>query len=68
MTWDCKDGTPEEDHDWRLQTDDFGDPGVINGCGVIYYMQCRQCRKEREANEQEIQDAYNDHEDFYFYD
>lgn len=51
--WDCADGTPNEDHDWRLIC---GDSSV----GIGDYMECRVCGKEREATEQEIDDSYYD--------
>lgn len=54
--WDCKDGTPGEDHDWRLVP---GDTSVGEGD----YMVCNQCEKERIATEEESRDSYCD-EDF----
>lgn len=51
--WDCADGTPEEDHDWKLIV---GDSSVGEGD----YMECRQCGKEREATEAEIADSWHD--------
>jgi hypothetical protein len=63
MPWDCKAGTPDEDHNWRLASDCVGDPGVINGIFTFYVMRCRECGEEREPTEQEIRDAaHNDYD------
>jgi len=51
--WECKDGTPDEDHNWKLIA---GDSSVGEGD----YMECRECGKTREATEQEVADSYND--------
>ena len=53
MIWECRDGTPDEDHDWKLVC---GDPSVGEGD----YMECRACGKTREATEDEITDSYDD--------
>ncbi len=59
--WDCADGTPEEDHDWKFVSDWYGDdPGVINGTADCSFMRCEQCGKEREPTEAEIRDSYSD--------
>lgn len=47
--WDCADGTPDEDHDWKVIHDWAGDPGVINGTYDIRYMKCEQCGKEKDC-------------------
>jgi hypothetical protein len=52
MPWECYDGTPEEDHDWKLIA---GDRSVGEGD----HMECRACGKTREATEQEVTDSYN---------
>jgi hypothetical protein len=44
--WECRDGTPDEDHDWEYIRDWYGDPGVINGTADCNYKRCRQCGKE----------------------
>lgn len=44
--WNCADGTPDEDHDWRMR----------HGT----HMECRQCGKTRDATESEIADSYHD--------
>jgi hypothetical protein len=54
--WDCRDGTPDEDHDWKLVS---GESDV--GLGDV--MVCRQCGKEREATDDEIRDSYDDQYD-----
>jgi hypothetical protein len=41
--WDCRDGTLEEDHDWRFV-------GGDEATGEGDYMECRQCGKTRDAN------------------
>lgn len=40
--WDCADGTPEEDHDWRFVA---GDCSVGEGDHV----ECAQCGEERDV-------------------
>lgn len=51
--WDCRDGTPDEDHDWRLIP---GEPDV----GTGDQMQCQQCGRERPATDDEIAASYDD--------
>lgn len=46
--WDCKDGTPDEDHDWKLMHDSYGADDVINGTADMYWYECEQCGKEKE--------------------
>jgi hypothetical protein len=58
--WECHDGTPDEDHDWRISVDTIGDYGVVNGTAREYSMVCRACGKEREATEREISDAWSE--------
>lgn len=55
LQWECCDGTPEEDHDWKLIP---GDSSVGEGD----QMECRQCGKIREATEEESRDSYFDEE------
>jgi len=43
--WECRDGTPEEDHDWKEVHDWGGDPDVVHGTFNIDYLECRQCGK-----------------------
>jgi hypothetical protein len=57
LTWDCGDGTPDEDHCWRLISDWYGDPGVINGTADCSYMQCRYCGKQREPTDNDWANA-----------
>lgn len=54
--WDCRDGMPDEDHDWRIVC---GDQSV----GLGDYMECRECGKTREATDQEIADSWVDEDD-----
>lgn len=61
MAWNCADGTPEEDHDWQIKSDWYGDPGVINGTCTFYVKRCRQCGKEEEPTDREIYDAAHDY-------
>lgn len=49
--WDCADGTPDEDHDWKWISDWYGDPGVINGTADCSYWECRVCGKVDENRE-----------------
>ena len=51
--WGCADGTPDEDHDWKLIP---GEPDV----GIGDVMECEQCGKQREPTDQEVQDSYCD--------
>lgn len=53
--WYCRDGTPDEDHDWVLVP---GDRSVGEGD----YMECAQCGKQREATDSEISTSYEDPE------
>lgn len=62
--WDCADGTPEEDHDWKVISDWYGDPDVINGTQTFYIKRCRQCGKEVDATDDDIRDAYAEDEDW----
>ena len=59
--WDCKDGTPDEDHDWKRISDWYGDPGVINGIADCSFRRCRVCGKEAELGDAD--DFYE--EDYY---
>lgn len=43
-------------HDWRLEWDWAGDPGVINGTYSWSFFRCRSCGAEREASDQEARD------------
>ena len=63
MAWDCADGTPDEDHDWQVIRDWYGDPDVINGTCDITFLRCRQCGKEKEL-EGNASDYEPDWEDF----
>jgi hypothetical protein len=51
--WDCKAGTADEDHAWKLVP---GDRDVGEGD----HMECKACGETREATEQEIADSYHD--------
>lgn len=44
--WECREGTPDEDHDWKFVSDWYGDPCVINGTADCSYWLCRACGKE----------------------
>lgn len=46
--WQCRDGTPDEDHDWEYVNDWAGDPDVIGGTYDIRYKVCRVCGKKAE--------------------
>lgn len=49
--WDCADGTPDEDHDWKLVG---GDRSVGEGDIV----ECEQCGKQREPTEDDYYDEW----------
>lgn len=60
--WDCADGTPEEDHDWKYKSDWEGDPEVINGTQSFYYRVCEQCGKEESVSAEDMpQDDYDNY-------
>lgn len=43
---DCKDGTPEENHEYILIRDVEGDDSVIDGTREIRYLECKHCGKQ----------------------
>ncbi len=57
-TWDCKDGTPDEDHDWVRVSDWYGDPSIPNGTADCSFRRCRVCGKEAELGD--VDDFYED--------
>lgn len=57
--WDCKMGTPDEDHDWEWISDWYGDPDVINGTADCSRWECKACGKVGE----EGQDPPSDEDD-----
>jgi hypothetical protein len=58
LKWECRDGDPEEDHNWERIRDWAGDPGVIGGTYDIRTKRCRQCGKEIEDTDPD--DDYDD--------
>ena len=42
-THPCRLGWKEYDHDWKYQSDWYGDPGVIGGTADCSYWECEAC-------------------------
>ncbi len=40
------DPPPACDHDWRVEDDYEGDPGVYNGINKFLIIECRKCGKD----------------------
>ena len=54
---------PKEcDHTWVLHSDWDGDPGIPNGTHTFYWMECMECGEEREATDEDHQQAADDWE------
>ena len=62
--WVCVPHNADADHDWEIQCDDYGDPGVVNGTAQDYYWQCVQCGLVDQYREVTCNDLSAD-EEFY---
>jgi len=57
----CAIGPGEFDHDFRVVSESYGDPEVINGTATDFWRECRTCGKTAEAT---YADLYDD-EDYF---
>lgn len=52
----CGIGPGEFDHDMRVVSESYGDPGVINGTATDFWRECRTCGATAEATYADLQD------------